>query len=84
MSVGTITGHAYPINGGRLLFVASDGDLFAIGETGSTGLAGGDHLHFTLLLGGVEVNPIEWWDPLWIEQHILAKLPAAGQTAAEF
>ena len=55
-----------------------------IGVTGSTGLAGGDHLHFTLLLGGVEVNPIEWWDPLWIEQHILAKLPAAGQTAAEF
>ena len=48
----------------------------AIGETDSTGLAGGDHLHFTMLLGGVEVNPIEWWDPLWIEQHILAKLPA--------
>ena len=47
-----------------------------IGKTGSTGLAGGDHLHFTMLLGGVEVNPIEWWDQRWIEQHILPKLPA--------
>lgn len=36
MSIGTITGHSYPTFQGRLLFVASDGDLFAIGETGST------------------------------------------------
>lgn len=48
-----------------------------LGETDSTGLAGGDHLHFTMLLGGVEVNSIEWWDPLWIEQHIQAKLSTA-------
>ncbi|MCH7978317.1 MAG: M23 family metallopeptidase, partial [Acidobacteria bacterium] len=47
-----------------------------IGKTGSTGLAGGDHLHFTMLLAGVEVNPIEWWDQRWIEQHILPKMPA--------
>ncbi len=60
-------------------FGVEPGDTVAkgdvIGQTGSTGLAGGDHLHFTTLLGGVEVNPIEWWDPLWIQQHILAKLP---------
>ena len=48
-----------------------------IAKSGSTGMAGGDHLHFTTLLNGVEVNPIEWWDPLWIRQHILEKLPAA-------
>ena len=30
-----------------------------IGRTGATGLAGGDHLHFTLLINGVAVNPIE-------------------------
>jgi murein DD-endopeptidase MepM/ murein hydrolase activator NlpD len=47
-----------------------------IGATGSTGMAGGDHLHFTTLLAGVEVNPIEWWDALWIRQHILEKLAA--------
>lgn len=62
-------------------FGAEPGDTVAkgdvIGQTGATGLAGGDHLHFTTLLGGVEVNPIEWWDPLWIEQHILPKLPAS-------
>jgi murein DD-endopeptidase MepM/ murein hydrolase activator NlpD len=56
-----------------------------IGKSGSTGMAGGDHLHFTTLLNGVEVNPVEWWDPLWIRQHILEKLPGnneASSTAA--
>ena len=55
--------------------MVSKGDVIA--QTGSTGLAGGDHLHFTTLLAGVEVNSVEWWDPLWIEQHILAKFPEA-------
>jgi murein DD-endopeptidase MepM/ murein hydrolase activator NlpD len=53
-----------------------------IAKSGSTGMAGGDHLHFTTLLNGVEVNPIEWWDALWIRQHILEKLPGAASTAA--
>ena len=48
-----------------------------IGKTGTTGLAGGDHLHFSMLVGGVEVNPVEWWDPLWVQQHILARLNEA-------
>jgi len=34
-----------------------------IGRSGMTGLAGGDHLHFTMLVNGQMVNPIEWWDP---------------------
>ena len=37
-----------------------------IGRSGMTGLAGGDHLHFTMLVGGRMVNPVEWWDPHWI------------------
>jgi murein DD-endopeptidase MepM/ murein hydrolase activator NlpD len=45
-----------------------------IGISGETGLAGGDHLHFTALLDGVPVNPIEWWDPHWIHDRIEAKL----------
>ena len=53
-----------------------------IAKSGSTGMAGGDHLHFTTLLNGVEVNPIEWWDPLWIRQHILEKLPDNLRTTA--
>ena len=31
-----------------------------IAKTGSTGLAFGDHLHFGILVGGVEVTPLEW------------------------
>ena len=46
-----------------------------IGRTGSTGLAGGDHLHFTMLLQGTPVNPVEWWDEYWIHDRILSKLP---------
>ena len=45
-----------------------------IGITGQTGLAGGDHLHFGVMVNGVCVNPIEWWDPHWIQDNITAKL----------
>lgn len=46
----------------------------AMGKTGSTGLAGGDHLHFSMQVGGVEVNPVEWWDAHWIKDHIQDRL----------
>ena len=49
-----------------------------LGRSGMTGLAGGDHLHFTMLLNGRAVNPVEWWDQHWIEDRILRKLRAAG------
>jgi Peptidase family M23 len=45
-----------------------------IGHSGETGLAGGDHLHFSVLVDGVFVNPHEWWDPHWIHDRITAKL----------
>lgn len=45
-----------------------------IGRSGQTGLAGGDHLHFSVLLDGIPVNPTEWWDPHWIHDRIAAKL----------
>lgn len=38
-----------------------------IGKTGTTGLAVGDHLHFGILVNGIEINPIEWFDPKWLE-----------------
>lgn len=47
-----------------------------IGRTGSTGLAGGDHLHFAMLVHNTFVNPIEWWDATWIENNISAKIDA--------
>jgi len=45
-----------------------------IGRSGSTGLAGGDHLHFTTLVHGLPVNPIEWWDGKWISERVKPKL----------
>jgi murein DD-endopeptidase MepM/ murein hydrolase activator NlpD len=53
-----------------------------IGRTGSTGLAGGDHLHFTMQVDGVQVNAVEWWDPHWIHDRILSKTGGA-ESAAE-
>jgi len=48
-----------------------------IGRSGETGLAGGDHLHFTMLVQGRAVNPVEWWDPAWIRERFAAKLGPA-------
>jgi len=48
-----------------------------IGRSGMTGLAGGDHLHFTLLVGGHMVNPVEWWDPHWMTDRVDRKLKEA-------
>jgi murein DD-endopeptidase MepM/ murein hydrolase activator NlpD len=45
-----------------------------IGKSGRTGMALGDHLHFTMLVSGQMVNPVEWWDPHWIQDRILRKL----------
>ena len=49
-----------------------------LGRSGMTGLAGGDHLHFTQLVNGQMVNPVEWWDAHWIEDRILRKLREAS------
>jgi murein DD-endopeptidase MepM/ murein hydrolase activator NlpD len=49
-----------------------------IGISGMTGLAGGDHLHFTMLVNGQMVNPVEWWDAHWIQDRILRKLHEAS------
>ncbi len=51
--------------------VVAQGD--PIGRTGETGLAGGDHLHYGMIVAGVFVDPLEWFDPRWIEEHIEVK-----------
>jgi murein DD-endopeptidase MepM/ murein hydrolase activator NlpD len=50
----------------------------ALGRSGSTGLAGGDHLHFAMLVGNTYVDPLEWWDPKWVRDHIEVRLQAPG------
>ncbi len=53
-----------------------------LGQTGETGLAGGDHLHFSIMLRGVHIDPVEWWDPHWIHDHVTPKLTMFPRTAA--
>ena len=49
-----------------------------IGRSGMTGLAGGDHLHFTMLVGGEQVTPVDWWSAQWMQDRVLRKIMAAG------
>jgi murein DD-endopeptidase MepM/ murein hydrolase activator NlpD len=53
-----------------------------LGRSGTTGLAGGDHLHFTMLLGGHPVTPIDWWSEQWVQDRVLRKLREAAPPAA--
>ena len=45
-----------------------------VGRSGETGLAGGDHLHFAIMLRGVPVSPVEWFDEKWIRDRLVRKL----------
>lgn len=51
-----------------------------IANTGSTGAVFGDHLHFGVLIQGVEVNPIEWMDNNWIKVRITDVIEKAKQS----
>jgi murein DD-endopeptidase MepM/ murein hydrolase activator NlpD len=59
-----------------------------LGRSGSTGMAGGDHLHFTMLLAGNAITPIDWWSAKWVNDRIVRKLreaepPGARATAVQ-
>jgi murein DD-endopeptidase MepM/ murein hydrolase activator NlpD len=62
-------------------FLVKKGDVVkkaqVIGKTGTTGLAGGDHLHFSMMVDGVQVNAVEWWDPHWVKDRILSRMDVA-------
>jgi murein DD-endopeptidase MepM/ murein hydrolase activator NlpD len=53
-----------------------------LGLTGQTGMAGGDHLHFSMMVDGQFVNATEWWDPHWIQDRVARKLQEAGAAGA--
>jgi hypothetical protein len=46
----------------------------SLGVAGATGLALGVHVHFSMQIDGVQVNPREWWDEHWIHDRIMSKL----------
>lgn len=55
-------------------FAVNNGDFVKpnahIANTGTTGAVFGDHLHFGVLVQGIEVNPLEWMDRDWIRTRI--------------
>jgi len=53
-----------------------------LGRSGMTGLAGGDHLHFTMLVDGRPVNSVEWWDAHWLQDRVFRKIREAAPAAA--
>ena len=48
-----------------------------IGVSGATGMAFGDHVHFSMLVDGYQIDPKEWWDEHWIHDRILSKIGPA-------
>jgi murein DD-endopeptidase MepM/ murein hydrolase activator NlpD len=49
-----------------------------MGKSGQTGMARGDHIHFSMQLEGVQIDPKEWWDGHWIHDHIAKRVDLAG------
>jgi murein DD-endopeptidase MepM/ murein hydrolase activator NlpD len=71
----TIYGHLSRIN-------VHEGDTVkqgqVMGQSGQTGMAGGDHIHFAMQLDGVQIDPKEWWDSHWIKDHIARQVDLPG------
>ena len=71
----TIYGHLSHID-------VHEGDTVKLGQvmglSGMTGMAGGDHIHFAMQLDGVQIDPKEWWDPHWIQDHIVRRVELPG------
>jgi murein DD-endopeptidase MepM/ murein hydrolase activator NlpD len=71
----TIYGHLSKID-------VHEGDMVkqgqVMGQSGQTGMAGGDHIHFAMQLDGLQIDPKEWWDPHWIKDHITKRVELPG------
>jgi murein DD-endopeptidase MepM/ murein hydrolase activator NlpD len=71
----TIYGHLSHID-------VHDGDMVkrgqVMGQSGMTGMAGGDHIHFAMQLDGVQIDPKEWWDGHWIQDHVAKRVDLPG------
>jgi murein DD-endopeptidase MepM/ murein hydrolase activator NlpD len=82
-----IIDHGYSLQslyGHMSRLLVKEGDMVQkeqqIGISGATGMAFGDHVHFSMLIDGYQVDPKEWWDEHWIHDRILSKIgPSAGK-----
>jgi len=63
----TLYGHCSSVNVRSGDFLNKDEP---IARTGKTGYAMGDHLHFGVLVQGIEVRPAEWMDTTWMKLNI--------------
>jgi murein DD-endopeptidase MepM/ murein hydrolase activator NlpD len=63
-------------------FAVREGDIVKrgqiMGKSGSTGLAGGDHIHFTMQLDGIQIDPKEFFDAHWIKDHVAKRVELPG------
>ena len=77
----------YTLYGHCSSFEVAKGDRVEPGEkianTGKTGYAMGDHLHFGVLVQGIEVRPQEWMDKEWIKLNINDIIKSAKKTINE-
>ena len=73
----TLYGHCSSTN-------VNSGDTFTaksvIANTGKSGYAMGDHVHFGVLVQGIEVRPLEWMDASWIKINITDVIESAKKT----
>ncbi len=76
----------YTLYGHCSQLLVKEGDEVKAGQTiartGVSGLALGDHLHFGILVQGIEVRPIEWFDGGWIKTNIDDIFKAADKIIA--
>ncbi len=70
----TLYGHCSEVH-------VQEGDAVTAGEeiakSGLSGYAMGDHLHFGILVQGIEVRPEEWMDTKWIYDNITSVIENA-------
>lgn len=70
----TLYGHCSTVN-------VNNGDAVnegaTIANTGKSGYAMGDHLHFGVLVQGIEVYPAEWMDDNWMKLNITDVIKSA-------
>jgi murein DD-endopeptidase MepM/ murein hydrolase activator NlpD len=80
-----VVDHGYGLQSiyGHLSEIAvHEGDMVkrgqSMGKSGMTGMAGGDHIHFSMQLEGIQIDPKEWWDAHWIKDHVARRVSLPG------